>query len=534
MRRLLVPLALLCALVLPSAAHAARQQESQFQDDNRLVYATPDAAAATLDQLKALGVDRIRVSVFWAVVAPDHDSQTKPANFDASDPASYPADNWARYDTLVELAQARGIGVNFDVTSPAPLWATGESPDRPDIDTTYDPSAEEYGSFMRALGTRYSGTYVPTGASAPLPRVNYWSVWNEPNQGGWLTPQWAIDPRDPKRYIEAAPQLYRSLVDAAFAALQATGHAADTFLVGETAPKGLRTVRGQTRQMDALRFIRQLYCLDDHLQFERGTSAQLRGCPVNNPGPQFVAAHPGLFKMTGYSHHPYELTFSPHTPPAWKDWATIGNLPTLSRTLKRVFQRYGQPMPGGAKSQVPLYMTEFGYQTNPPDPTGVSLAKQAAYDNEAEYITWKNANVKTLTQFLLQDDKAQPGTPASQDATFQSGLTFADTGKRKPSYRAYAMPLFLPSATIRRGRKLRVWGGVRIADKTKKLPVTIQIRARGAKKWTKAGTTKTDGKRGYVYTTVRVRKTGAVRLLWIDGSGVKHYSRTTPVTVTRS
>ena len=108
-------------------------------------------------------------------------------------------------------------------------------------------------------------------ASAALPRVDYWAIWNEPNHPGWLTPQWT---QDGGRWSEAAPRVYRGLADAAWGALQGTGHGQDTILVGETAPKGLVTRRGTTRGIDPLRFIRALYCVDRALRPLRGTAAR--------------------------------------------------------------------------------------------------------------------------------------------------------------------------------------------------------------------------------------------------------------------
>ena len=142
----------------------------------------------------------------------------------------------------------------------APLWATG-SPDRSDIEATYNPSASEFGAFVTAVAKRYSGQYTPppppsggggsnggggglpsppcppacpkaraSQASGALPRVDYWSIWNEPNHPGWLTPQWM---HDDSGWHEAAPRIYRGLADAAWSALQGTGHGSDTILVGE-------------------------------------------------------------------------------------------------------------------------------------------------------------------------------------------------------------------------------------------------------------------------------------------------------------
>lgn len=530
-RRLLTLLPLLCALAAPATASAARQQEAQFQDDPKLVYAKPGDVIHTLDTLKNLGVDRIRVSVFWRLVAPAADQDLHPF-FDASDPAAYPAGNWDRYDLLVRQAAARGIAVNFNVTSPAPDWATGNAP-RTDIDPTYDPNAKEFGLFMQALGKRYSGSYRPVLGQPPLPRVSYWSIWNEPNQPGWLTPQWAADPRDPKNLVETAPRIYRSLVDAAYIALGSTGHGPDTILIGETAPKGQKTAKGTTRAINALAFIRGLYCLDENLQFEQGTSAQLRGCPVSDQRGAFVAAHPGLFKFTGYAHHPYELTFAPHVKPGFRDWVTIANLPDLSRLMRRIFQRYGQPLPGGAKKGVPLYLTEFGYQTNPPDPTAVSPAKQAAYINESEYIAWRDPTVKTLTQFLLTDDAPVPGVPKtslSRWLTFQSGLTYLN-GQHKPSYAAYEMPLYLPRQRVSKGKRLYLWGAVRVAPAGVKQRVTVELRPKRRKKFRKIGTATSDGLRGYLTAKPQITRSGALRLTWRSPGGRTFHSRLVQVTV---
>ena len=531
---------LVCCLAgcaaLPSAAAADKEQESTFQDDNLLVYAEPDAVARTMDKLKELGVDRLRVSVFWAVVAPDAEKEKKPANFDGADPAAYSNGSWDRYDTIVRLARQRGLGLNFDITSPAPAWATGSLKDRPDLDKNFDPDAKEFGAFVRAVGTRYSGSYVPpaqppaapqrprpglfprqAGEPGPLPRVDYWTVWNEPNQPGWLTPQWADDPRAGKELVETAPRIYRSLLDEMYAGLVATGHERDTILIGETAPKGQEREKGPTRAIKPGRFIRQLYCLDDNLQFLQGTSAEIRGCPVGDQAARFAADHPGLFKATGYAHHPYELTFAPNRPPKFADNYTTGNLGALSSLLRRIYQRYGQRVPGGGRD-VPLYLTEFGYQTDPPDPTGVSFAKQAAYLNQAEWITYRNPRVRTLTQFLLVDDKPTSGVTNPIEAfggTFQSGLT-TEQGRVKPSMLAYTLPIFLPSRSTTKGRKLRLFGLVRPASNGTAPRVQVQMRSTGGK-FKKLKTVKGSKARGYVNTTFVARRSGVVRLVWSAG-----------------
>ena len=76
-----------------------------------------------------------------------------------------------------------------------------------------------------------------------------------------------------------------------------------------------------------------------------------------------------------------------------------------------------------------LWITEYGYQTNPPDKlVGVSWAKQAAYLSEAFAIARRNPRVDMMLWFLLKDDPNLGG--------WQSGL-MTIAGKKKPSFAAF-------------------------------------------------------------------------------------------------
>ncbi len=514
--------AILVLAALPSFALASRTQESTFQDDP-LLLGTPAQVDSTLDQLQAFGVDRIRVSVFWRRLAPANDQIAKPA-FDATDPAGYNPEQWEKYDSLIQKAQARGVLVNLNITSPVPRWAAGEAP-RADIQETFGPNPEEFGAFVRAVGTRYSGTYNG------LPRVDYWSIWNEPNQAGWLTPQWGPDPRNARKFVDAAPALYRKLVQNAWLALADTGHGTDTILIGETAPQGEKRDMGITQSIDALKFIRRMYCLDDNLNILKGSEAQVRDCPGD--AASFVAQNPALFRATGYAHHPYALLTPPGRRSSWPDWVSIADLGKLSRELMRVYRRYGQKTQ--TKRGVPLYLTEYGYQTKP-DPfvaNVVSFARQAAWINEAEQIAFKNPSVRTLSQFLLVDDAPVPGesNPRIAFRTFQSGLQLL-AGKRKPSYKAYITPIHLRATRLRRGRSTTVFGMTRPAAPTASVRVQIQFRPRGAKRWQTRKRITAKGPRHYLETRVRITRTGFVRILWANGPRAVA-SRPVAVTATR-
>src|SRR3954452_22056389 len=134
----------------------------------------------------------------------------------------------------------------------------------------------------------------------------------------------------------AAPSLYRALLDAAYASLQANGHGNDTVLVGETAPKGLVTLRGEARSIDALRFLRGLYCVNTKYRPLSGDAATRVGCPADPSG--FANAHPGLFAATGWAHHPYELLAPPQQTPPHLDWVTIPTLPRLTSAMNAVLR----------------------------------------------------------------------------------------------------------------------------------------------------------------------------------------------------
>jgi len=517
--------AALLLTALPCAASASNTQESMFQDDPMLVYGSPEQVEDTLDQLAAIGVERIRVSVFWSIVAPATDQLQKP-NFDATDPAAYPANLWVPYDRVIRSALARGILVNLNITSPVPRWAAQQAPEER-LQGTWGPTADEFRQFVQAVGTRYSGVY------AGLPRVDYWSIWNEPNQAGWLTPQWAPDPRNARRQVESAPAVYRALLAGAWRALADSGHGSDTILVGETAPAGTGNRKGITGSIDALQFIRQLYCLDDNLNLLKGTSAEVRSCPTKPA--QFVAENPALFRSAGYAHHPYEQLSPPSRESKDEDWVTMADLGDLSRELRRIYARYGQ------KTQtdrgVPLYLTEYGYQTLP-DPffKAVSFARQAAWLNEAEYIASRNRNVRALSQFLLIDDAPDPAfstktQPNLAWRTFQTGLTLL-TGKRKPAYKAYITPLFVKTPRVPRGRAVSIFGMLRAANASSRPVVTVQWRARGLKRWRTRKRLRVGGPRHYFNTRVSVPSSGALRLRWSAANRVR-VSRPARVTVVR-
>ena len=483
----------------------------------------------TLDELKRLGVDRVKVFMPWNELVPDPLSHTRP-RFDAASPAAYPPAGWAPYDAIIREAAARGIGMDLALEAPAPLWAT--APGVPPGTSSgflgaWEPSAKQFGLFVHAVAERYSGHYTPAGAASHLPRVDFWSIWNEPNYGQQLAPQ-AVD----RSTIEVSPALYRRLLDAAWSALQATGHGRDTVVIGEIAPRG-QTVGNQPGNfsgMVPLRFIRALYCVDGSLHPLSGTAATERSCPSTSEGSAaFPREHPGLFQAGGFGFHPYPQGFAPNVrTPDEPDYADLPQLKELQQTLDGSMAAYG------SHNHFLLYDTEFGYQTNPPEATisrAVHPGQAAAWANLAEWMSWRDPRVVSWDQYLLAD----PQTGAS---SFDTGLEFYG-GKHKALYDAFRLPVYLPSESGTKDHALEVWGCVRPVHfvlMRPHAPQTAQVQfkpATGGPFKTIARVPLTDPY-GYFDTHVTFPGSGLVRISWSyprrSGGGQIH-SRTVRVTI---
>ena len=503
------------ALALPAQdATADADQQASFQDNALMM--NPATVGPTMHTLKSLGVDRFVISVNWYKVAPAPASHQEPTDFDGADPADYPAAGWAPYDRIVRQAKADGLSLNFNVMGGAPLWAVGRAPSASMASAWY-PSAAKLGAFFHALGERYSGHYISPGGSKPLPAVRYWSIWNEPNVGSSsLSPQTV-------RGVEVAPALYRSMLDAAWSALLSTGHGpdTDTIIVGQTASTG-HLDPGAELGMQPLRFLRALYCVDSSYRPLAGAAAGQRQCPTTAAdSKRFPKEHPALFQATGWGHHPYWLgTTAPTSPvPALApDWVTFANLPKLEDALDRVQRVYGE------SRRLPLYLTEYGIETNPPRPdVGISLSLQARYLNQAEYIAWRDPRIRTLSQYLLQDAAPLGNSTVS---SFATGLLYTN-GAHKPSYAAYRLPVWLPATDLNHGQTLEVWGSVRPAKLLAGRPIPpVQIELDGKT----VRSIPINNPEGYFDVYVSFPHDGDVRLAWPAPGGPTIYSRAVVLT----
>src|SRR5437764_4647786 len=144
-------------------------------------------------------------------------------------------------------------------------------------------------------------------------------------------------------------------------------------------------------------------------------------------------------RLDAYAQNPYPVSRG-ETPFRGSCAAcfTMASLPSIRGEVARNF---------GPK---PLWLTEYGYQTNPPDRLlGVSPALQAAYLGEAALRVWEQPGVTILIHFLVRDEPDLGG--------WQSGL-FTVGGAAKLAYHAFALPL---AEVSRRGSRTVLWGQVR-------------------------------------------------------------------------
>jgi hypothetical protein len=480
-RTRLLLLACLLALAAAPAAHASTRQISIFQDDGQLLHRGAAARDAALDEIATAGADVVKINLAWADIAPTGDK--RPEGLVAQDPASYPDSAWERYDGAVRAAVARGLRVLVAVTTPAPGWATGA---RGDAAGVYRPNAREYGRFVRAVATRYDGAHGQ-------PRVSLWSILNEPNHPDFLQPQGTRSGR------LLAPGIYRELVRQGVAGLRLAGHGRDTILFGELMPRGYEKT-GARNPIQPVAFLRELFCLDSRLRPYRGGTARRHGC----------SRFRRVTGVTGFAYHPYTFAGGPRVRETSPDAATIRSIGRVTRVLDRAAS-----LRRLSRRRIPVWNTEFGYQTNPPDPHGSPIARVPGYLNEAEWMSYRNPRLVSWSQYALLDDSSGAGDFGG----FQSGLRF-ENGEAKPGvYQAYLTPLF-----VRRlgSRTIEVWGGARAARAGQ--PIAIEARTRSSD-WRELRTVSV-GSSGYIRLRLRVSSPTrrVYRLAWSDG-GVMRTSR---------
>ena len=504
-------------LVCAAPAPAAGPLETVLQDDAQLLHRPEDHMRRSLEEMKVLGVDRIRVTAGWSVLTRGADETRKP-NFDATDPLAYEQERWRNLDRLLILAKQYGFKTMVDIAFWAPHWA---STDPAGERGRTHVNVEEFSKFAVAVARRYSGSFViprpvtsqsnalyepsndeqflnqqygstnvnagpglheslglslpallaPSDGNsvAPLPKVDVFTIWNEPNHTAFLRPQWV---KHGKRYVPNSPHVYRRMLELSYPAIKAV-RPDTTILIGGTSFTGSYTGRG-TNGVPPLKFLRELACVDDRFR------------PFKRSGCRHFKQIPG----DGWSHHPYTMQVEPDTPGkvGRPDDVPIAELPKLAATLDRLIRR-GRLAPANRN----LWVTEYGYETNPPVSGWIfSEGDQARFLTWAEYIASRTPTVRSFAQFLLRD--LPPGSirvGESRKRAFgqwQSGL-LTEGGQTKLGAFHFRAGIFVQRI---HGGRLRIYGRMRVGSGPR--AVILERRPERTQRWETLLTTAPGGK----------------------------------------
>ena len=418
---LLSTLAALVVLALvPAGADAGPRQFSIFEDDAVLLGLTDKDPEAAMAEVKYLGGDVVRAFVVWSRVAPQHRTRDVPAGFDPADPNS-PGYDWSRYDEFVKRAQRQGLKVMLTLSGEIPYWASRE-PERcphfiggyPNLAMScmWKPDREQFEKFAQATASRYKGA------------VEYYSLWNEPNLEHYLFPQYS---RSKKHTVDLGGKQLRELWTSGYRGLVRSDPAVrNKVLFGETA--------AISSPMDTLY---SALCLDEDGRPYRGRIKVLQGC-----------SKPSRLPIGGLAVHPYnkDAVGSVFTRSFTEDSMSMAYTGRATRVLRRA-ERYGR-IPRGRG----VYITEFGFQSKPPDKKGLSLGAQARALNESDRLFYGDPRVRAVAQFELYDVPE-----LKREDVYNTGLR-TQAGKLKPSWGAYRMPLVV---TRLAADQVEVWGQVR-------------------------------------------------------------------------
>jgi hypothetical protein len=273
-------------------------------------------------------------------------------------------------------------------------------------------------------------------AATRYPFVSSWVVWNEPNKPTWLKPASA------RTYVAR-------ILNPAYRGIKAANPRARVG-GGVTGP---RAGQGGISPVDFIRGMDRAGALLD-----------------------------------AYAHHPYPV-FPGDTP--FTGGCTCKTLTMAS--LERLLQLVGQAFP-----RARIWLTEYAYQTNPPDVFGVTPELAARYIGEAARRAYLAPKVDMLIHYLYRDEP--------ELARWQSGLETTD-GLAKPALNATMLPL---AQVTRSGTKTTLWGQVRPGDG----PQRYVLQRWNGGSWTAIGGTAQTDARGYLRRTVTGRKGTQVRLFY--------------------
>jgi hypothetical protein len=412
-RRALILLAsALLALAFGGASASAATLTRGFADD--VWFDSPADHISDqrwITKTAATGAKLVQIEVDWNTVeprAPSHRDQP-------TDPAGKQF-NFASIDQGVKEFAGTGLQPIFLVTN-APRWAEGMGGTGAEYATGgYEPNPTALGQLAQAMARRYSGSYPdPLRRGKKLPRVRYYQAWAEANMNLHLSPQWT---RSKGKFINTGATIYRRMLNAFYAGVKA-GDRDDLVIASGLESYGDPPDTGLKRT-PPVTFLENVLCLD--------TNLSARPCPS-----------PAHFDVL--ASDPYDA-FAPDVHAVSPLDASAPDLGRLKRVVAKALQAHTL-LPGGHK---PLWVTEFGYESKPPNRQALPTATQARWLEESFYVFWREG-VSTLFWYLVRD-QAPP-----YSINYASGVYFRD-GRPKPSETAYRFPLVV----MPDGGNAQIWG----------------------------------------------------------------------------
>ena len=330
----------------------------------------PDRMAA-IDRARSNDARIVRTVVDWSQAAPERPAS--PA--DPFDPA-YKLDD---VDELVRNAQQRGMEVLITLWG-TPKWANGgQAPQVPPR------NMRDFQNFAQAIASRYSGRF------SSYPYVRFFSIWNESNLATFLRPQFD------KRGRIVSARNYARLAKAGYTGIK-QGNKSALVAIGETSSHGRdHPKKGFTDTVAPATFM-------------KGVASQAKKLRL---------------KFDAWAHHPYPFPVAQKpTQRVRYPNVTLRNMPQFEQDLDKAFGR----------KKIPVWITEYGNETRPGEPHGVSEAQQSKYLPQAMAMARKDPRVDMFVWFVMQD---------STGSLWQSGIYRLDgTPKRaEPRFGLVAGPV---------------------------------------------------------------------------------------------
>ena len=304
---------------------------------------------AELDKVRGANATIVRTLVEWRSVAPKRPRSATNA-FD-------PAYRFADLDEFVRNAQQRGMEVLMTIWG-TPKWANGGK------GPAYLPTQDGRLPELRARASRPATT-----AAAPATR-------SCASTGSGTSRTWATSSRrsSTSKGKIVSPAAYAKLAAAGYAGIKA-GSPKALVAIGETSSNGKdKPKQGSTDSTTP------------------GTFAKL------------VAQANKKLKFDAWAQHPYPV-------PVNQGPAQKVRYPNVAFSTMKQFEQDLDKWFG--RKNIPVWITEYGNETKPGEPKGVTEAQQAAYVPQAIAFAKKDPRIPMFIWFVFRDSAAARGRAAS-------------------------------------------------------------------------------------------------------------------------